>query len=80
MLCSDAHGSQSDLRLASFFPQCVYELFLELISQKFARSGQEANWTQNFEKFSVLARLWQSYDFGFLPRCREVTESKAVIE
>jgi hypothetical protein len=28
----------------------------------------------------VLAELWQSYDFGFLPRCREVTESKRVIK
>jgi hypothetical protein len=28
----DVHGSQTDLRLAGFFPQCVYELFLELVS------------------------------------------------
>jgi hypothetical protein len=32
--CCDAHGNQTDLRLASFFPKCVYELFLELISQE----------------------------------------------
>jgi hypothetical protein len=32
-----------------------------------------------FWKFLVLARIRQSYDFGFLPRCREVTESKIVI-
>jgi hypothetical protein len=34
MSCCDAHGSQTDLLLASFFPKCVYELFLELISRK----------------------------------------------
>jgi hypothetical protein len=33
-ICCDVHGSQTDLRLASFFLQCVYELFLELISLK----------------------------------------------
>jgi hypothetical protein len=80
--CCDAHGSQTVFRLASLFPQCANKLFLVLISQKFAGSGQEANQTEIFGIFFlfVFARLWQSYYFGFIPRCREVTQSRRVIK
>jgi hypothetical protein len=71
------HGSQIDLRLASLFPRCVYGLSLELISQKVC-----PEWTGGYSvvNFVEILDSWQSYNFGFLSRCREVTESKAMVK
>jgi hypothetical protein len=33
-----------------------------------------------YGNFGVLARQWQSCGFGFLPRCRKVTESEAKVK
>jgi hypothetical protein len=65
---------RTDLQLVSFFPQCVFGLFLK------SASNIVMDMRLIGRKFWAIARCQQSYDFCLLPSRREVPKQKAVIE